>query len=270
MTSLLATDLDGTLLDSNGGISFENLEALARAHSEGLDVIFATGRPPRWMTEIPKLTNFVSTAICANGALLLDLKSSEIISAQFVLADVGIAAIELIRSIDPDVTFAVEVARYEDDFVLDNSYQPRWETPRSTPRVPAEELFDSERVIKLLARPSKHAQLTADSFVSEAESLISHLVDVTHSNSYDVLLEMSPLGVNKGSTLAALALERGLQAQDVAAIGDMPNDIPMVSWAGRGGAVDNAHDSLKAVANELLPSNDEHAVAVFIERLLNR
>jgi hydroxymethylpyrimidine pyrophosphatase-like HAD family hydrolase len=48
----------------------------------------------------------------------------------------------------------------------------------------------------------------------------------------------------------------------------MPNDIPMVQWAGRGAAVANAHEWVKAVADEHLPSNDEHAVSVFIERLL--
>ena len=269
MTKLLATDLDGTLLNSNGGISQQNFEAVAEAAALGLQVIFATGRPPRWMTEIPDLTQFVSTAICANGALIYDLKSREVISAQYINPEAGISAIEHIRSIDPNATFAVEIARDFDDFVLDDSYRPRWETPRDVLRVPAEQLFDSQKVIKLLARPSREAQLTADSFVAHAEALIANIVGVTHSNSYDVLLEMSPLGVDKGSTLAGMAADWGFAQSEVAAVGDMPNDIPMVTWAGRGAAVDNAHDDLKAIADVLLPSNDDHAVAVFINRLLN-
>jgi len=269
MTALLATDLDGTLLDSFGNISQENIEAITRAKSAGLEVIFATGRPPRWMSEIPPLSGLVGTAICANGAVLFDLVTREVISAQYVTADAGLSAIEHLRSIDPGATFAVEIAREGDDFVLDDSYQPRWETPRSVPRLPTDQLFDSGKVVKLLARPSKHAQLTADAFVVQAEQLVSHLVDVTHSNSFDVLLEMSPLGVNKGSALAAFASTRGLAASGVAAVGDMPNDIPMVSWAGRGAAVENAHDDLKAIADDLLPSNDDHAIAAFIHRLLN-
>lgn len=268
MTQLLATDLDGTLLNTYGNISAENIDAIKRAKASGLEVIFATGRPPRWMDEIPSLSGLVGTAICANGAVLFDLERSEIISAQYVTAEVGLSAVEKIRAIDPGATFAVEIARGFDDFVLDDSYQPRWETPRSVPRLAVDQLFDSGKVVKLLARPSKQAQLTADSFVAEAERLIAHLVDVTHSNSFDVLLEMSPLGVNKGSALAHFANSRGLQQNHVAAVGDMPNDIPMVSWAGRGAAVENAHDDLKAIADDLLPSNDDHAIAEFISRLL--
>ena len=56
--------------------------------------------------------------------------------------------------------------------------------------------------------------------------------------------------------------------EQVAAVGDMPNNVPMVEWAGRGAAVANAHEWVKAVADEHLPSNDDHAVAVFIDRLL--
>ena len=270
MTSLLATDLDGTLLDSFGKISQQNVDAIVRAKADGLEVVFATGRPPRWMDEIPSLHDAVSYSICANGAVLFDLTKRAIVSAHYIDPDVGRAAIEQIRIIDPNASFAVELAREHDDFVLDDGYQPRWESPRPVPRLRSEELFDSGRVVKLLARPSRQVQLTADSFVAHAEELISHIVDVTHSNSYDVLLEMSPLGVNKGSALAQFALERGLQPANVAAVGDMPNDIPMVTWAGRGGAVENAHDDLKAIADDLLPSNDDHAIATFIHRILGQ
>ena len=269
MTKLLATDLDGTLLNSFGAITEENIDAIAKASASGLEIIFATGRPPRWMQEIPSLSGSVTTALCANGAVVLDLGSGELISAQYVSPDAGLGAIEIIRALDPHARFAVEVVGAGQDFVLDSEYQPRWETPRPVPRVPTEALFDSGHVVKLLARPSRETQLTADSFVAHAEEHIAHLVDVTHSNSFDVLLEMSPLGVNKGSALANFALARGLQPQDVAAVGDMPNDIPMVTWAGRGGAVENAHDALKAIADDLLPTNDEHAVAEFIQRILN-
>ena len=60
MIRLLATDLDGTLLQTGGTVSQENVQALARAAEEGLDVVFVTGRPPRWMTDISEAYTLIS------------------------------------------------------------------------------------------------------------------------------------------------------------------------------------------------------------------
>jgi hydroxymethylpyrimidine pyrophosphatase-like HAD family hydrolase len=59
-------------------------------------------------------------------------------------------------------------------------------------------------------------------------------------------------------------------ASDVLAFGDMPNDVPMLGWAGKGVAVANAHPELKAVAEEVTGSNDEDGVAHYLEELLPR
>jgi len=267
VTQLFATDLDGTLLNSSGGISTTNVAALRSAQDSGLHVVFVTGRPPRWMAEIGHITGNHGHAICANGALVLDVATGEVLQADYLDRDLGIDVVNRLRRIDPDISFAVELAE-EVSFMIDENYRPRWETQQEVPRVPVEEMFNSGKVIKLLARPSEHAKLDADQFVSAAESVASDIVDLTHSNIFDVLLEMSPNGVNKGTALARFANNLGVSQSAVAAVGDMPNDVPMISWAGQGAAVANAHESVKAVANVLLPSNDEDAVAVFIQQLL--
>jgi len=267
VTQLFATDLDGTLLNSSGGISTVNVDALRSAQDAGLHVVFVTGRPPRWMAEIGHITGNHGHAICANGALVLDVATGEVLQADYLDRDLGIDVVNRLRRIDPDISFAVELAE-EVSFMIDENYRPRWETQQEVPRVPVEEMFNSGKVIKLLARPSEHAKLDADQFVSAAESVASDIVDLTHSNIFDVLLEMSPNGVNKGTALARFANNLGVSQSAVAAVGDMPNDVPMISWAGQGAAVANAHESVKAVANVLLPSNDEDAVAVFIQQLL--
>lgn len=269
MTQLFATDLDGTLLNSAGSISEENVAALNTAQNSGLQVVFATGRPPRWMTEIGHMTGIHGHAICANGALLLDVATGAVVQANYIDRDLGLEVVNRLRKIDSGISFAVELADVEVSFIIDDNYRPRWETQQEVPKVPVEEMFKTGRVIKLLARPSEQAKLDADQFVSAAESVASDIVDLTHSNIFDVLLEMSPNGVNKGTALAKFASNLGVDQSAVAAVGDMPNDVPMISWAGRGGAVANAHESVKAVADVLLPSNDEDAVAVFIKQLLD-
>mgnify|MGYP002133871494 CR=1 FL=1 len=220
------------------------------------------------MGEIGNITGIHGHAICANGALLLDVASGEVLHANYFDRERGLDVVSRLRQIDPGISFAVEIADEEFPFAIDETYRPRWETQQVVPRIPVEEMFSSDRVIKLMARPSTHAKLDADQFVSAAHEVASDLVDLTHSNIFDVLLEMSAVGVNKGTALASFAENLGISQSAVAAVGDMPNDVPMITWAGQGGAVANAHESVKAVADLLLPSNDEDAVSVFIETLL--
>ena len=269
MIRLLATDLDGTLLQSGGTVSDENVKALARAAEEGLDVVFVTGRPPRWMTDIPSMTGYRGLAICANGALTMDLASGEILSATHIDAQVGLEVCSLLREVDPGITFAAELSLTTDNFVLDATYQTRWERNIEFPRMSVEQMFDTEAVIKLMARPSEHANVNADSFLASALAVVDGHVDVTHSDIHNVLLEMSVLGVNKGTGLERYAISLGHDAHQVSAVGDMPNDIEMIRWAGRGAAVANAHHEVIAAADVHLPSNDEHAVAVLINSILS-
>jgi hypothetical protein len=269
VTKLFATDLDGTLLETGGTISSENIAALHRAQAADIDVVFVTGRPPRWMSDIPEMTGHSGLALCANGALLLDLSDHSIVSAEILSADAGLEMALRLSQIDPDMSFAVELALPHNDFIIDATYRPRWEAKTPAVTMTIQEMFNTGKVVKLLARPSKAVTHDADSFLVEAEKLARGVVDITHSDINDLMIEMSLLGVNKGTGLAKLAQERGFTAADVAAVGDMPNDVPMLKWAGRGAAVANAHPWVMEVADEFLPSNDDHGVAVFIDRIIS-
>ena len=265
---LLATDLDGTFLQSGGTVSEVNLAALHHARAEGLDVVFATGRPPRWMHEIQEMTQHDGIAICSNGAVVLDLSTWEIIRADVITSEVGLRVCGLLLEIDPGMTFATELLHPEFEFMIDHNYRPRWESPTPPPRASIEEMFATGDVIKLLARPSDDLKLRVDHVLEQVSPTLKGIVDFTHSDIHDLLLEMSALGVNKGAALERHSTALSLEAHQVAAVGDMPNDVEMIQWAGRGAAVDNAHPMIKNVADEHLPTNDEHAVAVFIDRLL--
>ena len=269
MTRLFATDLDGTLLQSGGTLSSENADALIQAQAAGIEVVFVTGRPPRWMDEIRHMTGHSGLALCANGALLLDMATGEYLDAKLIDPDAGMRMIHVLREIDPGMSFAVEVADPKADFIIDHNYRPRWEPLNAPPRMHPEEMLAAGNVVKLLARPSHGSLHDADSILIAAQAVAQDVVDITHSDLTDLLLEMSALGVNKGSGLAQVAASRNINREDVAAVGDMPNDVPMITWAGRGAAVANAHDWVKAAADEHLPSNDEHGVAVFINRLIS-
>ena len=64
--------------------------------------------------------------------------------------------------------------------------------------------------------------------------------DITYSTN-NGLIEIVPLGISKATGVEELARPQGITAEDVVAFGDMPNDVPMLRWAGLGVAMGNAH-----------------------------
>ena len=67
--------------------------------------------------------------------------------------------------------------------------------------------------------------------------------------------------MTKASTLALLCADLGVDAADVIAFGDMPNDLPMLAWAGTSYAMANAHPTVRAAADHVAPGHDEDGVA---------
>ena len=84
--TLVATDLDGTLIDPQGRISDFTRETLRAVEESGRLLVFVTGRPPRWMAPIVEETGHRGIAICANGAVVMDLHT-ERIDVAHVLAE---------------------------------------------------------------------------------------------------------------------------------------------------------------------------------------
>ena len=85
----------------------------------------------------------------------------------------------------------------------------------------------------------------------------------THSSSA-ALVEISAAGVTKAAGLAWLCEREGIPQDRVLAFGDMPNDVPMMTWAGRSVAMANAHPAVREVADEETLSNDEDGVAAYL------
>jgi hydroxymethylpyrimidine pyrophosphatase-like HAD family hydrolase len=110
--------------------------------------------------------------------------------------------------------------------------------------------------------------MDADELLVLSRGLAGDLVEPTHSNGRG-LVEMGPIGVTKGTALAALATELGIAPQDVVAFGDMPNDLPMLAWAGTSYAMANAHPDVLAAVDLKASSNDEDGVALVLEELFS-
>jgi hydroxymethylpyrimidine pyrophosphatase-like HAD family hydrolase len=141
---------------------------------------------------------------------------------------------------------------------------PRLPPPPGLREGPLEQVFD-DHVVKLLAQ---HEVMEPETFWAEVESHVGHLVTTTWS-SVGALVEMSAVGVSKASTLELVCADRGIEASEVVAFGDMPNDLPMLAWAGRSFAMANAHPSVRELAGRVAPSNEDDGVAAVLSELFD-
>ncbi|KIF75461.1 hydrolase [Streptomyces sp. 150FB] len=268
-TRLIATDLDGTLLNDDKSVSDRTIAALAAAEKAGIDVFFVTGRPARWMDVVSAHVHGHGLAICANGAAVVDLHAGgELIKVRPLPREVALDVVRTLREVAPGTAFAVELTtgiRYEP------AYPPFQQDPGAIVAA-AEKLLQEAGddldapVVKLLAH---HPRLTPDGFLALARTAAGDLASFTRS-SPSALLEISGLGVSKASTLALCCAERGISSDEVVAFGDMPNDLEMLTWAGTSYAMGNAHADVLAAASARTTSNNEDGVAVVIERILAR
>lgn len=257
---VVATDLDGTIVRSDGTISARTRESLAAAELAGAMVVIVTGRPPRWLDGIADETGHRGLAICANGALVWDLHTEQLVASYPLDSGVVRDIAEALRKELPDLGFAVE--RPSTGFAREPNYYPRWDIPERTVVGGLETLL-SEPVAKLLAR---HEDLTADELLHRARAVIGDDVAALTHSSREGLLEISAAGVTKASTLTRVCADHGYDAGDVVAFGDMPNDLPMLAWAAHGVAVANAHPTVLEAVDEVTASNDDDGVALVLDR----
>ncbi|MGN6251449.1 MAG: Cof-type HAD-IIB family hydrolase [Marmoricola sp.] len=257
---LVATDLDGTLVHSDGSVTPRTREALAAAERAGITVVFVTGRPLRWAREVFEHVGPHGLAIISNGALVWDVAADRPALERPIPAEAGLEVGRLLREAVPGTAYAVETAT---GITLEPQFRERYAVPDDAPRAPLADLF-GEPVLKLLAR---HEELDAQEFWDRAERAAGHLVEITWSSS-TALLEMSAAGVTKATTLERLCASRGIDRAAVLALGDMPNDIAMLEWAGTSYAMANAHPSVREVADHVAASNDDDGVARVLEELL--
>jgi Cof subfamily protein (haloacid dehalogenase superfamily) len=267
---MVATDLDGTLLRSDGTVSDRSRAALRAAADAGLVVAFVTGRPPRWLDVLAEPTGYVGVAVGANGAVLYDMTAERLVSAHLLRPDLMVAVGNDLRAEFADVAFAVE---YGDGFAAEPGYVHDWDInppydrrgePIAEPRIAPLAEIAAEPAVKLLA---KDRAAEPDAFLAAAVAIVGERATITHSSSFG-LLELSVYGITKATGLAELAESHRVAPHEVLAVGDMPNDVPMLQWAGHSRAVANAHPEVMAVVDEVIGSNDDDAVAELIEGLL--
>ncbi len=261
----MATDLDGTLLHTDGTVTDRTRAVIDELERRGLLVVFVTGRPVRWMDALWRHVGDHGLAVCSNGGIVYDVARHRIARVRPIPRAVGLLAAETLRETVPGTTFAVERT---DGFGKEPTFRPRPDDDRVPELRVAEleEIFDEDRVVKLLAL---HDRMAPADYWSRVEAAVGSDLTTTWS-SLGALVEMSAPGVTKATTLELLCAERGIAPEQVIAFGDMPNDVALLRWAGTSYAMDNAHPTVLEAADRVAPRNDEDGVAQVLEDLFLR
>lgn len=265
----MASDVDGTLLDPSERITERTARMIARVRAAKTPFVLVSGRPPRWIPPIARAAELSGYAVCANGATVYDLGADKVVSVRALeptqLRDVT-RAVELVL---PEITVATERTSIGPSDVAQFAWEPEFRNPWGNPNgVDGEENVQPRAEVlghtatKLLMR---HRSMTSQELVDAIGTVLDSTLEITYSSNHG-LIEISAGGVTKASGLAEVCARLDVDAEQVVAFGDMPNDVPMLRWAGHGVAMANGHVDVLAVADEVTAPNHEDGVAQVLER----
>jgi hydroxymethylpyrimidine pyrophosphatase-like HAD family hydrolase len=263
---LIATDIDGTLIPYGGEASERTLAALRAAEAAGVTVVLVTGRPPRTAQVIAEALGVYGPTICANGALVVDLP------VMHLLRDVRIEG-ALATDLIADLTAAIPGIVFAWERALEWGRDEAWPLMALGPverKLPggvigAVELLAAKGISKLICHLGA---ADPDAFVQQVREVLAERAEVSTATS-PPLAEITAKGCDKREALEWLSRCMGVGRDEVLAIGDGPNDLPMLLWAGRGVAMGNAHATVLEAVSERTHTQDDGGFAAVIDTVLS-
>ncbi|HXS13314.1 MAG TPA: HAD family hydrolase [Acidobacteriaceae bacterium] len=296
-TRLIAIDMDGTLLHTDGHVSERNLAAIREAEAHGIEVAIATGRRHCYaMRVLRKLDRPAHTALVSSNGTVIRTLGSELLHREHMPVETARWLCEHVKDFRGTLVLTFDKVRAdgEDDrgsLVCERLDElsasiGRWmdaNEPYFEQVSPIEHALDDAAPIQMmLCGPIERmrdaeAHLLTDPRITNVDGQCEPGIEVAlHRTEYPhrdlCILDILPAGCSKASALLHLAKLRDLDASEILAIGDNWNDVPMFQIAGRSAVMANAPADLRALAAErgwlIAPSNDEDGVASVIEGAL--
>jgi len=267
---LVATDLDGTLLDSTGAVTPRTRAALEASWDAGIPVVGVTGRGPRLLDSVRAALDTRGVAVLAQGGFVVDLERDEVLRTVGLPRAQAMAVIEQIEAVTGPLVLAVEDAAEQAEArrPLRVQHGFNWPYPEPAHLLPRDRVLPEGAVLKVFLRSSSLGQ---DELLARARRVVDPAVaEVTHAGLG--FIEVLPPGITKATGLGVALTRYGVDLADVLVFGDMPNDLPMIAAVteagGRAVAVANAHPAVRAAAPELTSGNDAEGVARYLEAVL--
>lgn len=268
---LIAVDLDGTVLRSDGTVSGRTRRALGEAAARGVLVVPATGRVAKMLPEPVLAIPGVRYAVTANGASLLDLRDRSVLYSNPMPAE---DAVEIIRFFSSyglmseaycgGASFSERKGfeRLQRLGLPDPVYRYILRSQTFVDRLP-EYLVSHGLSVEKINVPFVPAELR-----QEIGARLSGLRRFTVTSSGSVNIEINAASCNKGEALKYLCLRQGVSPSQVMACGDSDNDVAMLRYAGLAVAMENAVPAARKAANFVTGSNDDDGVAYAVEKFV--
>lgn len=287
MIQLIASDMDGTLLDDQMSISSKNAEMIKAAQAEGINFLVATGRSFAEAEPTVSKAGIECNYITSNGAQIFDARGNNIFSLA-IEHPKTYQAMAILRKYDIYFELLTNQGGYSESEATRASHFGKW-LMSTSPNLKLDEAKtiinshldllpinyvtrfdtiltnDNQKVIKIFAM----GDINQDKLGYAREELekIDGLF-ITSSGANNI--EVNHVQAQKGITLKKVADELKIPMKNVAAFGDNYNDVSMLKSAGIGVAMANAESGVKAIANYHTVSNVESGVANAIENILNK
>ncbi|WP_028049622.1 HAD family hydrolase [Cellulomonas sp. URHD0024] len=260
--ALVATDLDGTLLRSDGTVGARTRAALDGLAARGGQHVVVTGRSVAWTRPVLTALGYTGLAVCGQGGQVYDAGARRELTSYSLDRDVARQALAAIEARTGPLALAADEEGLEGAVLAGPGYRP--DPLDGLPVVPTD-------VNGLWATPVRkfyvqHPRFDENRLHEIASRLAGHLVSIAIAGPGEI--EILPLGLSKATGIAHVADLLGRSGADCIAFGDMPNDASLLAWAGYAVAMGNAHPDIKALADEVAPSNDDEGVAAVLERIV--
>jgi Cof subfamily protein (haloacid dehalogenase superfamily) len=263
---LLGLDVDGTLLKHDKTVHPDDLAAIRRARDAGITVVLATGRLVGTTMAIAEQVGLDGLMVCADGTLVVDAKTHHVVERRSFALSHARHATALAREHGLG-TFVLhdDAIHFDERAAMHAHYASGW-TPHLTQHTQLAECCVTDQVLGIISfGPERQVEQTRERLGDRAGA-----ATLTFGALVDHVLKLTPAGVDKATGLAAVAERLGLKREQVAAVGDWLNDVPMLRWAGRSYAMGQAVEEVKRSAQRVLvaTARDGGGIAEAVELIL--
>lgn len=259
---LLATDMDGTLLDDNKQIDECTRNIINKAISKGLIFVIASGRPIKTLRKYLSLFDNDIYVIAYNGSLIQTSKTNKIIFKEYIEKEILIKIVKFLN--DNNKTF---IAWQDDNLYCNvkNAYTDNYQKVSSVDMIEIKDynMFYNMKINKVIMIDSEENIKTFMPIVNE-----NLKEDCTFVTSQAYFLEFMKKGINKASSLAEVCKILDIKRDEVIAIGDGFNDLDMLQFAHLNVAPSNACEEIKGCVNYVTSSNNNGGVRKVIEKFV--
>jgi Cof subfamily protein (haloacid dehalogenase superfamily) len=258
---LLLSDVDGTLVRSDKSLSPRSIEAVHALHDAGIHFAVTSGRPPRGMEMLVEPLALAAPIAGFNGGLVVE-PDLEVLEERTLPDEVVSQALPLVESHD----LSVWVYSGRDWLVRDRD-APHVERESHTVQFPPTvvESFEGVRHVAKIVGVSDDFDAVAAAEAAAHEEL-GEQVSAARSQPY--YLDITHPQANKGYVAQFLSERYSLRTDEIATIGDMPNDVLMFAHSGLSIAMGNAHREVQRAARRVTATNDEDGFANAVERFV--